>query len=694
MKFLLSLFLSFSSLAQAQDADPYLWLEEIESKQAIEWVKARNAATFAEFDKDPRMKRFEKAAKKILEAKDKIPMGSLANGEIDDFWQDGKHVRGLWRRTTLEEYRKESPRWRTILDVDKLSKQERENWVYHGGQCLAPADMHCIVELSRGGTDAAVMREFNVKTKAFVKDGFNLPEAKSQISWLDADTVLVATDFKTHPDYDTLTESGYPRIVKLWKRGQPLKQAVTLFEADFEDVSAFASVSIRPEGNHTIIGRYVSFYETEHWLYHDGKLTKIPLPLDVQLAGIFKDRILFAIRSDYTDNGQTAVAGSLIALPLEPLYKEEHAPMTVLWTPDDKSSIKDISITRNYVLLSTLKNVMSQLVGLSLNNEGDWVSKLLPFEQGTSLDVRSSEAFSDDILVAAENFLYPTRLYYHSQRSAAPELLKSLPARFDARGLKVTQYEAISKDGTRIPYFLVYKESMADDGTNPVLLYGYGGFEISMTPKYTALTGKLWLEQGGAFALANIRGGGEFGPKWHQAALKDKRQNAFDDFAAVAQDLIARNITSPRHLGIMGGSNGGLLMGASFTRHPGLFNAVVCQVPLLDMLRYHKLLAGASWMGEYGDPDDPGSRPAITAYSPYQNLVKDKTYPKVLFVTSTKDDRVHPGHARKMAAKMLEMGHPFYYFENIEGGHGADANLKQKARRAALEYVYLLRQLR
>ncbi|MEW6014082.1 MAG: prolyl oligopeptidase family serine peptidase [Candidatus Zixiibacteriota bacterium] len=669
--------------------DPYLWLEEVQGDKALDWVKSHDEATMQAFQNDTNFLSFQKEALKILNADDRIPYGSYRGGYIYNFWQDEEHVRGILRRTTLVEYKKTEPEWETLLDIDKLNQDEGKSWVYAGSYSVPPAYDRCLVMLSDGGRDAVQIRELDYSTRSFVKDGFYLPVAKSGALWLDSNTLIIDTDFGP----GSLTESGYPRIVKLWKRGTTLPEAVTLLEGEETDVSASAYVVHRPEGNVMYVSRNVSFWESKRWLV-DEKMekTEIPIPDDAEIETFFKGYMIVRLFSDWLGFQE----GSLIALKTSDLSAEDmQSRIELIYAPDEISTIKGVSTSEDYLLVSILNNVKGKLLyfKLPVTGERQWRKGEVRLPEAGSIGVQSTNNFTNIVLVTYEDFLSPTKLYLLQDPESNPEEIKSLPDWFDAANMQVAQYEAKSKDGTIIPYFLVSKKDLSLNSQNPTLLYGYGGFRSSQTPYYSRMQGKFWLEKGGVFALANIRGGGEFGPKWHKAALLENRQKSFDDFIAVAEDLIARKITSPRNLGIMGGSNGGLLVGAVFTQRPELFNAIVCQVPLLDMIRYTKLGAGASWVGEYGDPAIPEQRAFIERYSPYQNLKPGVKYPQALFVTSTLDDRVHPGHARKMAARMEELGNQVYFYEETEGGHGASADNIQRAKRHALEYSYLVRML-
>ncbi|HEY5912219.1 MAG TPA: prolyl oligopeptidase family serine peptidase [Verrucomicrobiae bacterium] len=668
--------------------DPYLWLEDVTGERALNWARQQNAVSTKELEALPDFRIIEKRILSILDSKDKIPYVSKYGPFYYNFWRDDQHVRGVWRRTTLAEFKKPNPQWETVLDVDDLAAKESENWVWKGSEMLYPTYDRCLISLSRGGADAAVIREFDVGTRTFVKNGFELAEAKSRVDWRDRDSLYVGTDFGS----GTLTDSGYPRIVKEWKRGTPLASAALVFEGKPADVSVDASVIHDHGHTYEFIHRGVTFFTSETFVRRGGKWVKIEKPDDA-IVQTFEDQLLLRLRSDWTIDGKTYLAGSLLASDFDG-YLGGNRRFEVLFAPSDRTCLASITDTKNYLLITELDNVRNKIYSLQ-HKDGRWTRT--PFDAPTigSVSVNGIDADeSDDYFLTVTDFLTPTSLFYGTLERENREKLKSLPVFFNARGLEITQHEATSKDGTKVPYFQVGLQGLKLDGNNPTLLYGYGGFEISMLPSYSAGIGSAWLERGGVYVLANIRGGGEFGPKWHEAARKANRQRAYDDFIAVAEHLSARKVTSPKHLGIQGGSNGGLLMGVMFTERPDLFKAVVCQVPLLDMRRFNKLLAGASWMAEYGDPDKPEEWAYIRKYSPYQNVAKEKKYPRVLFTTSTRDDRVHPGHARKMVARMEEQGHDVLYYENIEGGHGGAANNKQSAYMAALGYTFLLKELR
>jgi len=693
-----TLFTSIHAMSQisaptAPPTDPYLWLEDVPGERALAWVRQRNAESEKVLQAEPGFEATRSSIRAVLDSQEQIPYVARRGDWLYNLWKDAANPRGLWRRTTLAEYRKPQPAWETVLDIDALAKAEGENWVWGGSTCLGPEYQRCLISLSRGGADASVVREFDTLDKRFVAGGFSLPEAKSSVDWIDIDHVYVATDFGP----GSLTESGYPRVIKRWQRSLPLGTARTVFEAEVKDVYAYASVDKTPGFERTVFGRATDFYNTRMSLLQGDKLVTIDKPSDAQLS-FWREHVLFELRSDWKLGETTWPRGSLLVADAN-AYLKGQRKFKALFTPTATRSLSGFTVTRSTLLLTVSDNVASRLEEWR-PVAGRWDRREVkaPFPGTLSATALHDPLLREDpqaesYLLNVADFLEPDSLQLGRTGIDGRETLKARPAFYDAAGMRVEQQFATSKDGTKVPYFVVWPKNAKADGDNPTLLYGYGGFEVSMNPAYSGAQGRAWTTQGGVYVQANIRGGGEFGPGWHQAAIKALKQKSYDDFAAVAEDLIARKITQPRRLGIKGGSNGGLLVGAVMTQRPELFNAVVCQVPLLDMQRYHKLLAGASWMAEYGNPDKPDEWAWISAYSPYQNVKKDKTYPKVLFTTSTRDDRVHPGHARKMAARMLEQGHPLLYWENIEGGHGGAADNGQRAQMAALEYTFLWQQL-
>jgi prolyl oligopeptidase len=669
------------------DDDPFGWLEEVEGAAALDWVRRQNARTVALLEGDPRYRPLYDAALAVLTAPDRIPYPHFRGERLVNFWQDSEHVRGLWRATGLEAFATAEPEWRTMLDIDALSAAEGRNWVFQGALSLPPDHRRALVGLSDGGKDAGEWREFDMAAARFVENGFFLPEGKQSTTWLDDDTLLVARDWGA----GTMTASGYPYVVKRLCRGTPLAAAEEMFRGTPADVSVGAAVLRDPDGavRGILINRQLDFFNSERWLATPAGPVRVPVPARSSFRDFVTGELVFSLEEEWRDYPP----GSIVSLDLDQILAapERAAPVPV-FVPGPDEAVEQVAATRSRLLLTLYRHVQGS--ALAYRREGGaWVGKALPLPENASVSLVSTSDRDEQAFIDVAGFLIPNTLYLAFAAAAAAHPVKSLPPRFDASALAVEQLGAQSRDGTRVPYFIVRPRDMPPGGAAPTLLYGYGGFQVSLTPSYAGALGPMWLQRGGVYVVANIRGGGEFGPRWHEAALKRERQRAFDDFIAVAEDLIRRGITLPRRLGIMGGSNGGLLMGAMLVQRPDLFRAAVIQVPLLDMLRYHKLLAGASWMAEYGDPDKPAEAEFLRHFSPYHNLRAGVAYPEPFFVTSTKDDRVHPGHARKMAAKMAAMGLPFLYYENVEGGHSAAATLEERARRHALEFTYLTQKL-
>ena len=651
------------------------------------WVKQHDAKASAALEAVPGFAALRDRLRTIYDAKDRIPYASARGAWLYNLWEDDANPRGLWRRTTLAEYKKARPRWETLLDLDALGKAEHESWVWEGATCLYPAYQRCLIKLSRGGADAVVVREFDVTTRQFVDGGFAVPEAKTEIAWKDADTVYIGTDVGP----GSLTDSGYPRLVQEWKRGTPLTAARTIFEGQPSDVSVSAYRDWDHGKARDWISRSPTFFTDQAFLLDGDTRTALDKPDDAA-AEVWDDQLLLTLRSAWTVGGATWPAGALITAPLADFLAGKR-DFTMLFEPTPHTSLAGYTATRHALLVTVLDDVKSR-VYVHRHDRRGWRHAALPVPDVGSLGVSAYDTdTSDDYWFTETGFTTPTTLSLGTVGKPRRIKLKSSPAFFDAAGLAVSQHFATSADGTKVPYFQVARADAPLDGTTPTILTGYGGFEISSTPYYSATDGAAWLERGGALAVANIRGGGEYGPAWHQAAVKHDRQRAYDDFIAVAEDLIARKVTSTRKLGIIGGSNGGLLMGVMLTERPDLWGAVVCQAPLLDMKRYHKLLAGASWMDEYGDPDDPADWAALAKFSPYHNVKAGVRYPPTLFTTSTRDDRVHPGHARKMAARLEEHGADLLYYENIEGGLGGSADNAQAAYLEALAFSFFAREL-
>ncbi|MCC7267257.1 MAG: S9 family peptidase, partial [Caulobacteraceae bacterium] len=663
---LAALALAFIPLtAHAQEApvldDPYTWMEEIEGERALAWARAENAASLPRLQKDPRYATFEDEAKAVLTATDRIAAPGFHRDQIDNFWQDQTHVRGVWRRTTLESYRTASPQWKTVLDVDALAEAEKANWVFAGSDCLAPEDRLCLVALSDGGKDAQVVREFDADSGRFVEGGFALPEGKHRYTWVDRDTLIVATDWTP----GEVTTSGYPYVVKLVKRGQPLSAATEVFRGKADDGGYGVSPAVLRDPDGTVrailVHRPLDTFRGEYHLITDAGPVKLDLPGRTYLQAYVAGRVLFTLQEDWA--GTNFKAGDLIDFDLAALKRDPATaePQLVL-RPTDRQAIESITSTRNTLVVALYENVKGQALVFRRDGDG-WAHEQLDLPKNSSVRLGGGSEENDRVFIYTNSYLEPDVLWLADASGGRVEKLKTLPARFDAQGLTVDQFEATSSDGEKIPYFVVRRKDVTYDGSNPTLLYAYGGFEVSQTPSYSGTVGKLWLERGGVYVVANIRGGGEFGPRWHTAGLKENRQKVFDDYFAVAQDLITRKITSPRRLGAMGGSNGGLLMGVALTQKPELFNAIVIQVPLFDMLNYTHIGAGASWVGEYGDPAIPAERAWIAAYDPYSNLKAGKPYPQVFIETSTKDDRVHPAHARRAGERLGALGYGYLYYE-------------------------------
>ena len=673
--------------------ETHLYLEDVLGDEALTKVKGWNKRTLSRLEANPLFSEMRAEALEIVNSKDKIPYVSYRGGKVHNFWQDADNVRGVWRSSSLDSYLTDTPKWTTILNFDALSKAEDKNWVYKGNNCLGPDYELCIVNLSDGGKDAVVRREFNTKTGEFVKGGFTSPESKGTMDWLDKDTMLIGVDFGDEDGKSVMTDSGYPMVSKLWKRGTPLTEAAEIFRGEQKDVAVWPGAFELSDGRREIfIVRSKTFYESEYfWLPKDSlKPVQFPVPEKASISSEFKGQVLMSLAQDW----RGFESGTLVSFSMEDFMEDgKISDVHVVYKPGPRASINGFGATKSKVLMSISENVSGSAYAFDWNGK-KWTSEKLDFPSAGSVSIGATNDKEDVAFISTESFLTPDTLWTYNTKTKAKAEAKGLPSWFDASSMEAEQFEATSPDGTKVPYFVVRKKGLKMDGSNPTLLYGYGGFEISLNPSYSATRGKLWMERGGVYVLANIRGGGEFGPKWHQAGLKTNRQVIYDDFISVAEDLIAKDITSPQHLGIEGGSNGGLLMGVMFTQRPDLFNAVVCAVPLLDMMRFHTLLAGASWVGEYGNPEDAVEGAFLRSISPYHNVKEGVEYPEIFFVTSTKDDRVHPGHARKMAARLEDLGYDFLYYENIDGGHSASANLAETARRLALQHTYMMEKLK
>ena len=688
------------SPAGVRAADDHLALEEVNGTEAMAFVAQSNQRALAALTGDRRYETFRRQAEAILTATDRIPGPSFLGDGIGNFWQDAANPKGIWRRTTLDSYRSADTRWETILDIDALARAEGRDWVFKGADCLAPDETRCLISLSDGGKDAVVLREFDTSTRRFVDGGFSLPEGKHRLEWLDRDTLLVATDFGP----GTLTESGYPFIVKSLKRGQTLAQATEVYRGDIGDGGYGVSPSVYRDKDGAvdavIISRPLDTFRSETLLWTEGRAVPLPLPERVTLYGAQGERLILSTDQTWAWRGQMFGSGALLSVSLADLQglAEPALPPELVFAPGPRQSLQDVAVLDQELIIALSQNVTGRVVRARAapaesGSTPQWRLSDIRVPANSAIALGDSSKASSRVFVTAQGFLAPPSLSLLEPGADLPRELRTAPAKFDASTHVTEQFEARSSDGTMIPYFVTRPRDMAMDGSAPTILFGYGGFQISFPPAYKPEMGKLWLENGGVFVQANIRGGGEFGPEWHQSVLNENRQLAFDDFAAVAADLHRRGISSPRRTGIYGRSNGGVLTSVSITQRPELFNAAVIESPLIDMLRYHEMPAGASWIGEYGDPRIPEEAAWIARYSAYQNLRPGADYPRVYITTNTRDDRVHPGHSRKFAARLGEMGYDHLYYEETSGGHSNDADPIANARRWARHYVYLAQQL-
>lgn len=695
---LASLLLAVPSLLAAQatpdtTSDPYRWLEEMHGDRAMAWVKAENTKTAGVIEKDPRFAGIYRAALAMAQANDRIPYVQFLGGQLYNFWQDSAHVRGIWRRTTLAIYRTAKPVWTTVLDLDSLATAEKANWVWQGATCAEPAEQRCLLLLSDGGEDANTVREFDLTSRTFVANGFSLPKGKQRVAWMGADTLLVGREWRS----GELTTSGYPYSIRRLARGQSLPEAVEIYRGAAADGGYGVSPStlVDAQGNRvSIIGRPLTTFEAEHYIVRAGDVARLNLPLKARIVAMMGGRLIVLLADEWKTGTRTIPSGAIAAFDLAVAIRDPgHLNPVAVFVPGPKESVNDVTAMRDRLLVGLNRNVQGKVVSFARRPDGTWTQVPVALPANVSTTVLSAERAGNRSLIGVTGYLTPSSVWLADAARGSAVQVKTLAPRFDASQSVVEQLEATSKDGTKVPYFVVRPKGMALDGSNPTILYAYGGFEVSLTPQYNPDVGKLWLEQGGVYVVANIRGGGEFGPAWHDAGLKTRRQVIYDDFAAVAQDLIARKVTTPRRLGIQGGSNGGLLMGVQLTQRPEMWTAVDIQVPLLDMLRYEQIQAGASWVGEYGSVSNPDERAFLASISPLHNLKAGVKYPEPLIWTTTKDDRVGPQHARKFAAKMADLGLPYLFYEVIEGGHGAGANIEQQAHTTAMEFTYFARQL-
>jgi prolyl oligopeptidase len=684
--------LTENGFATSEATDPFTWMEEIQGERALAWARNENTRTLGVLQGDPRYRQMFGRALTILQARDRIPGVSFRPDGLYNFWQDAEHVQGIVRRTTLESYRTATPVWETVLDVNALARAEGKSWVYQGMSCLPPDERRCLVFLSDGGRDANTVREFDLGTRRFVDGGFSLPEGKQNVTWEDENTILVARDWGP----GTMTQSGYPFVIKRLRRGQALAQAEEVYRGEASDVRVGPMVLRDPEGRVHGIGAYrgVDFFHSQYVMFRPGGNVTLPIPQRASPAGIVDGRLLVTLDEPW-DAGQGThfATDSIVSYDLAEWERDPlTARPTLVWAPGPRQTLNGIMTTRGKLIVNILDNVRGRAFALDYA-DGRWATREIALPRNATIGLAAASDRDEQAMFTVTDYLTPQTLYHYDGATGQLQVLKTTPPRFDASHHVVEQLEAVSRDGTRIPYFLIRPRTMRYNGATPTLLYGYGGFQVSQVPNYSGTMGRLWLEQGNAYVVANLRGGGEFGPDWHQSAQLANKQRTWDDYIAVAEDLIRRRVTSPRRLGVIGGSQGGLLVGTAITQRPELFNAAIIQVPLFDMLRYHLIGAGASWIGEYGDPRIPEQRAWIERYSPYQHLTPGRRYPTPFIHTSTADDRVHPAHGRKAAARLAQLGQPYYYYENMEGGHAAAANLQENARRIAMEFVYATKQL-
>ena len=677
--------------AEAAAEDPYQWLEGVNDPDALEWVDAHNAKTFAALTETPRFAELEQEAKAILTNQDRIPEPTLIGDAVYNFWQDATHVRGLWRRSDAASFNAGAPVWETVLDVDALSGAEGENWVFEGADCYGKPSDRCMIELSPGGTDSSVYREFSLTDKAFVDGGFMVPEAKSTVDWLDADTLLVGTNWGE----GALTQAGYARDIRIWHRGEPLGAAQSIFLGDVSDTLVSPSLYRTETENYPLIVRLKQDWNLkDYYRIEAGEAVKLDLPEKSSVQGNFGKSLIVTLEQDWEAGGVQYASGDILSLSLR------DGQVGLVFHPRENQAVKNVAMMPYGVLVSLLEDVQGRLLMIRPSID-TWTVNSLPVPDNGTVKIVAASYTRPDAYITYESFTQPNTLYRLNAGETLEEVTR-LPDLYDASDVKVEQRWATSADGTKVPYFLVGKASVLEQGNAPTIEYAYGGFQIPVLPVYYedpgrpqhgALAGRMWISRGGVLSIANLRGGGEYGPRWHQAALHENRQKAFDDYYAVAEDMIASGVTSADRLGALGRSNGGLLLGVALTQRPDLYAAFDIGVPLFDMIEFTRLGAGASWIGEYGDPRVPEERAYIEKYSPYQKLDPAADYPQVLFYTSTQDDRVHPGHARKAAARLEEYGKDVLYFENREGGHGGTANQDQLAFRTALEYAYFIDRL-
>ena len=691
---LLALVLVPAAVLAAQSEDPFIWLEEIQGERALKQVDDWNKTTEQDLSRAPGFEAMRARAFGILTDNRQIAMPDEVQSEfVTNYWIDGDHPRGQWRISPRAAYLAGRPEWRVLIDVDALGRAESKSWVWHGAECLAPDYRRCLISLSPGGGDADVMREFDIPSGRFVDNGFELPEAKSSVSWLDADRLLVVTDYGP----ESLTSSGYGRIAKVWRRGTPLAAAETILEGERSDVGVNPFALTDRSRRWNFLRRGLTFWTGSVALVTEGGARPVPIPEDATVRDVIDGRLIASLNSPLEAGGRTIPAGALVAWSLADVEAGRTAVPELVMAPTARQAIEEVSASNDILWVKALDDVSGRLFALRRGGDGGWASSTVALPDNSTLDIQAVGGSANLALVSVEGMLTPPSLHAVTAEGRT-SLVQSLPAQFDASNFTVEQRFATSADGTRVPYFLVRRRGTT--GAVPTLIHAYGGFRAAQTPTY--LTGQpyrsgplglFWVEAGNAYVLANIRGGGEYGPAWHQAALRENRQRSFDDLHAVAENLARAGLAERGRIGISGRSNGGVLVGAAANQRPDLYGAVISGSPLTDMRRYNQLLAGASWMGEYGNPDLPADWAFMSRYSPYQNLRAVPDYPATFYYLSTLDDRVHPGHARKMAAKHAELGQRFYFREYREGGHSVGADRPEDAVRAALLFAFLTREL-
>ncbi|MGI9377528.1 MAG: prolyl oligopeptidase family serine peptidase [Tsuneonella suprasediminis] len=677
--------------ATAQSGDPYVWLEDIHGEKALAAVDKWNAETMAALTAAPTYEKDRVEAKAIMDDDAQIAEpGQVMGDVVTNLWQDARHTHGLWREASLASFKAGKPEWKTLIDLDALSKAENQKWVWHGADCLAPDYKRCLISLSPGGSDADVVREWDRTTGKFVDGGFELPQAKSGVTWQDSDTLLVGTDWGA----GSMTDSGYPRVLKRWKRGTPLSSATTVMEGAPSDISVGSFAIMDGDKRYVFVTRATSFYTSRAWVEGaGGALMPVPMPDTADLHGIIDGKLLAYLNKPMGE----FKAGSVVSWPIAPIAEGKAPAPSLVFAPTDKQAVQSVATTDHAVWINLLDNVSGKLLALRSDGNGGWAQTVANLPDKATIALDAGDDKSDTVFATVQSFTVPPTLYAVGADGKA-DAVQSLPAKFDASQIDVEQYFATSKDGTKVPYFLARKKGVSKPAA--AFIHAYGGFRAAQLPTYLTTqpyragpVAMWWVNEGQVYVLANIRGGGEYGPGWHDSALRQNRQRAYDDLYAVAEDLVARGLTTKGRIAVSGRSNGGLLAGVAVTQRPDLFGAAIIGSPLLDMKRYSHLLAGASWMAEYGNPDVPGDWAFIRKYSPYQAVKKGTKYPPVFFYSSTEDDRVHPGHARKMAAKLIDYGNPVYFHEYRLGGHSVGGDHGEDAVRAALIRAYLDRVL-